>query len=363
MSYETLAREKAEALRRAGHARILAVESSCDETAMAVVEDGRVLKSSVIASQIDMHALYGGVVPEIASRMHVDALDPLLDQTLEQGGYTMDDIDAVGVTFGPGLVGALLTGVAWAKAFAYARRLPLIPVNHIEGHVSANYIASPELTPPFVCLVASGGHTVILDVADYTHMTVVGASRDDAAGEAFDKIGRVLGLPYPGGAALDALSREGDPDKYLLPPAVIRDHPYDFSFSGLKTAAVNLIHNAGQKGQAVSRADLAAAVSRTVAQSVVPRVVAAAKDHGRRRVCAAGGVAANSTLRALLEEECRKAGLELYLPPLKLCGDNGSMIACQAYFEYMAGNLGDPSQNCFATLPASEDVCRYESGM
>ena len=206
MSYETLAREKAEALRRAGHARILAVESSCDETAMAVVEDGRALKSSVIASQIDMHALYGGVVPEIASRMHVEALDPLLDQTLEQGGYAMEDVDAVAVTFGPGLVGALLTGVAWAKAFAYARRLPLIPVNHIEGHVSANYIASPDLTPPFVCLVASGGHSHIVRVDDYGEYTILGGTTDDAAGEAFDKVARVLDIPYPGGPLLDKLA-------------------------------------------------------------------------------------------------------------------------------------------------------------
>lgn len=235
MSYETLAREKAEALRRAGHARILAVESSCDETAMAVVEDGRVLKSSVIASQIDMHALYGGVVPEIASRMHVDALDPLLDQTLEQGGYTMDDIDAVGVTFGPGLVGALLTGVAWAKAFAYARRLPLIPVNHIEGHVSANYIASPELTPPFVCLVASGGHSHIVRVDDYGEYTILGGTTDDAAGEAFDKVARVLDIPYPGGPLLDKLAEDGDDHAYIF-PKVVTHGAYDFSFSGLKTA-------------------------------------------------------------------------------------------------------------------------------
>ena len=342
---------------------ILAIESSCDETACAVSRDGREILADVVYSQADMHALYGGVVPEIASRKHIEKVSLVAEQAVKQAGVRLSDLDAVAATCAPGLIGALLVGANFAKAAALALNVPFVPVHHIRGHVAANYVAFPQLEPPMIALVASGGHTVILDVADYTHMTVVGASRDDAAGEAFDKIGRVLGLPYPGGAALDALSREGDPDKYPLPPAVIRDHPYDFSFSGLKTAAVNLIHNAGQKGQAVNRADLAAAVSRTVAQSVVPRVVAAAKDHGRRRVCAAGGVAANSTLRALLEEECRKAGLELYLPPLKLCGDNGSMIACQAYFEYMAGNLGDPSQNCFATLPASEDVCRYESGM
>ncbi|MCI5547319.1 MAG: tRNA (adenosine(37)-N6)-threonylcarbamoyltransferase complex transferase subunit TsaD, partial [Clostridiales bacterium] len=277
MSYETLAREKAEALRRAGHARILAVESSCDETAMAVVEDGRVLKSSVIASQIDMHALYGGVVPEIASRMHVDALDPLLDQTLEQGGYTMDDIDAVGVTFGPGLVGALLTGVAWAKAFAYARRLPLIPVNHIEGHVSANYIASPELTPPFVCLVASGGHSHIVRVDDYGEYTILGGTTDDAAGEAFDKVARVLDIPYPGGPLLDKLAEDGDDHAYIF-PKVVTHGAYDFSFSGLKTAVINQAHKLRQQGEEINAANFAASFRRAVVDSLAEKTVRACRD-------------------------------------------------------------------------------------
>ena len=342
---------------------ILAIESSCDETACAISRDGREILADVIYSQADMHALYGGVVPEIASRKHIEKVSLVAEQAVKQAGIKLSDIDAVAATCAPGLIGALLVGANFAKATALALDVPFVPVHHIRGHVAANYIAFSELEPPMTALVASGGHTVILDVADYTHMEVVGASRDDAAGEAFDKIGRVLGLPYPGGAALDRLSKAGDAGKYPLPPAIIKDHPYDFSFSGLKTAAVNLIHNAQQKGQEIRTEDLAAAVSQTVAHSVVPRVIAAAKDHGRRRICAAGGVAANSTLRGLLEQECKKAGIELYLPPLKLCGDNGAMIACQAYYEYMASNLGDAAQNCFATLPASMDVCRFENGL
>ncbi len=340
---------------------ILAIESSCDETACAISRDGREILVDVVFSQADMHALYGGVVPEIASRKHIEKVSLVAEQAARQAGIRLSQLDAVAATCAPGLIGALLVGANFAKAAALALDVPFVPVHHIRGHVAANYIAFPALEPPMTALVASGGHTVILDVADYTHMEVVGASRDDAAGEAFDKIGRVLGLPYPGGAALDRLSREGDLARYPLPPAVIREHPYDFSFSGLKTAAVNLIHNAQQKGQEVSHADLAAAVSHTVAHSVAPRVVAAAKDRGRKRVCAAGGVAANSTLRALLEAECKHAGLELYLPPLSLCGDNGSMIACQAYYELMAGNTADPAQNCFATMPASCDVSRFEN--
>lgn len=340
---------------------ILAIESSCDETACAISRDGREILADVVFSQADMHALYGGVVPEIASRKHIEKVSLVADQAARQAGIRLSDLDAVAATCAPGLIGALLVGANFAKAAALALELPFVPVHHIRGHVAANYIAFPGLEPPMTALVASGGHTVILDVAGYTHMEVVGASRDDAAGEAFDKIGRVLGLPYPGGAALDRLSHEGDPARYPLPPAVIRENPYDFSFSGLKTAAVNLIHNAQQKGQEISHADLAAAVSHTVAHSVVPRVVAAARDRGRKRVCAAGGVAANSTLRALLEAECRRAGLELYLPPLRLCGDNGSMIACQAYYELLAGNTADCAQNCFATMPASCDVSRFEN--
>ena len=350
MSYETLAREKAEALRRAGHARILAVESSCDETAMAVVEDGRVLKSSVIASQIDMHALYGGVVPEIASRMHVDALDPLLDQTLEQGGYTMDDIDAVGVTFGPGLVGALLTGVAWAKAFAYARRLPLIPVNHIEGHVSANYIASPELTPPFVCLVASGGHSHIVEVQDYTHYHILGHTVDDAAGEAFDKVARTLGLPYPGGPSVANAAKTGDPKAYRLPVPHV-EGKYNVSFSGLKTAVLNEVNKAQMKGEEVNVPDLAASFQERIAGILAEKLLLAAADTGAKQVCLAGGVAANGRLRQLVNDGAQKLGAKVYLPELKFCGDNGAMIAAQGYYQYIAGHTAGLELNGLPTLP------------
>ncbi len=342
---------------------ILAIESSCDETACAVSRDGREILADVVYSQADMHALYGGVVPEIASRKHIEKVSLVAQQALEQAGISRGDLDAVAATCAPGLIGALLVGANFAKGVSLALDVPFVPVHHIRGHVAANYVAFPALEPPLTALVASGGHTVILDIADHTHMEVLGTTRDDAAGEAFDKIARVLGLPYPGGAAMDRLAREGDGSRYHLPPALIHDHPYDFSFSGLKTAALNLIHNSEQKGETVARADLAAAVSDTVAHTLVPRVIAAARDRGRTRIAAAGGVAANSTLRGLLERECKKAGIGLYLPPLSLCGDNGSMIACQAYYELRAGNVGDLSQNCFATMPASQDVCRFEVGL
>ena len=342
---------------------ILAVESSCDETACAVSRDGREILADVVYSQADMHALYGGVVPEIASRKHIEKISLVAQQALEQAGVSRSQLDAVAATCAPGLIGALLVGANFAKGVSLALGVPFVPVHHIRGHVAANYVAFPELRPPLTALVASGGHTVILDIADYTHMEVLGTTRDDAAGEAFDKIARVLGLPYPGGAAMDRLAREGDGSRYPLPPALIHDHPYDFSFSGLKTAALNLIHNSQQKGENLPRADLAAAVSDTVAHTLAPRVLAAARDRGRTRIAAAGGVAANSTLRALLEQECKKAGIGLYLPPLSLCGDNGSMIACQAYYELCAGNVGDLSQNCFATMPASRDVCRFDAGL
>ena len=340
---------------------ILAIESSCDETACAISRDGREILADVVYSQADMHALYGGVVPEIASRKHIEKVSLVAEQAVRQAGIRMDELDAVAATCAPGLIGALLVGANFAKAAALALNKPFVPVHHIRGHVAANYVAFPGLEPPMTALVASGGHTVILDISDYTHMEVLGTTRDDAAGEAFDKIARVLGQPYPGGAAMDRLSQTGDPRHYPLPKAGIHDS-LDFSFSGLKTAAVNLIHNAAQKGEEVNKNDLAAAVSVTVAETVVPRVIAAAKSRGRRRVAAAGGVAANSTLRAMLQQACNREGLELYLPPLRLCGDNGSMIACQAYFEYLAGNFGKSDQNCFATMPASMDVCRADNG-
>ena len=339
---------------------ILAIESSCDETACAISKDGREILADIVYSQADMHALYGGVVPEIASRKHIEKVSLVAEQACRQAGVALSQLDAAAATCAPGLIGALLVGANFAKAAALALDIPFVPVHHIRGHVAANYVAFPSLEPPMTALVASGGHTVILDVSDYTRMEVLATTRDDAAGEAFDKIARMMGLPYPGGASLDRLSQDGDPARYPLPRAGIRDS-LDFSFSGLKTAAVNLIHNAGQKKQEIVAADLAAAVSRAVADTVAPRVIEAARLRGRKRVAAAGGVAAHSTLRAALQRECEKAGLELYLPPLKLCGDNGSMIACQAYYEFLADHVGRLDQNCFATMPASEQVCFFDN--
>ena len=338
---------------------ILAIESSCDETAAAISRDGREILADVIYSQADMHAEYGGVVPEIASRKHIEKVSLVVEQALKQAGIKASELDAVAATCAPGLIGALLVGANFGKAAALSLNVPFIPVHHIRGHIAANYIAFPELKPPFTALVASGGHTVIIDVETYTDMQVLGTTRDDAAGEAFDKTARILGLEYPGGAAIDRLSKQGDPKKYKLPRAQVQDSPYDFSFSGVKTAAVNLVHNARQKGEEISTPDLAAAISHAVAEAIAPRVVAAALEKGRKTVVAAGGVAANSTLRAALQNLCDKNDLKLCLPPLKLCGDNGSMIAAQAYYEFLAGNTSDSSQNCYATMPAEENVSAW----
>ncbi|MBR5266253.1 MAG: tRNA (adenosine(37)-N6)-threonylcarbamoyltransferase complex transferase subunit TsaD, partial [Clostridia bacterium] len=285
---------------------------------------------------------------------HIEKISLVVDEAISKAGIKKSDIDAIAATCAPGLIGALLVGANFAKAAALALDVPFIPVHHIKGHISANYIAFPELKPPFIALVASGGHTIIVDVEDYTKMKLIGTTRDDAAGEAFDKIARVQGLPYPGGKILDELSQTGESGYYKLPKAEIKDHPYDFSFSGLKTAAINIIHNAQQKGEEINKHHMAKAVSETVADTVVPRVLAAAKNLGRDTVVAAGGVAANSLLRAKLEAGAKKQGVKLFVPPLRLCGDNGSMIACQAYYEYMAGNTADPSQNCFATMAVSD---------
>ena len=327
---------------------ILAFESSCDETAAAVVRDGRTVLSSVIASQADMHAIYGGVVPEIASRKHVEAVVPLADRALEQAGLTKSDIDAVAVTYAPGLIGAVLVAVNFAKSAAFSLGVPLIPVHHVRGHIAANYLTHPDLEPPFICLCVSGGTTAIIHVKDHTDMEVLGATRDDAAGECFDKTARVLGLGYPGGGPLDKLSRGGNDSRYPFPRAAVHDSALDMSFSGLKTAVLNLIHNAEQKGETLDLPDLAASFAAAVSDSLIPRVMEAVRMTGCRRVAAAGGVAANSRIRADLERSCREGGCALWLPDLALCGDNAAMIGCQGYYEYLAGHTANMSLNAYA---------------
>ena len=329
--------------------KILAVESSCDETAVAIVRDGREVLTDCIASQVALHREYGGVVPEIASRKHIEAIYPLADQALKEAGLTRDDIDAVAVTYAPGLIGAVLVGVNFAKAAALAMGKPLIPVHHIRGHIAANYLAYPELKPPFLCLVVSGGHTQIVEVEDYTKMRILGTTLDDAAGESFDKVARVLGMPYPGGAALDKAAQQGDETKYHLPVAKPGENPYNMSFSGLKTATLNLIHHAEQVGEELDIPSLCASFTAAVSETLVPRVVRALQETGYRKVAVAGGVAANSRIRHDILEAAKKLDAEVYMPPLKLCGDNGAMIGSQAYYEYLAGNTADMSLNAYAT--------------
>ncbi|OUQ23533.1 tRNA (adenosine(37)-N6)-threonylcarbamoyltransferase complex transferase subunit TsaD [Flavonifractor sp. An135] len=333
--------------------KILAVESSCDETAVAVVENGRTVLSDVIASQADMHATYGGVVPEIASRKHVEAISGLAEEALARAGITRADVDAVAVTYAPGLIGAVLVGVNFAKSAAYALGKPLVPVHHVRGHIAANYITHPDLEPPFVCLCVSGGNTMIVDVRDYTDMSILGATRDDAAGECFDKVARVLGIGYPGGAPMDKLAQGGDDKRYDLPRAHVHDAPLDMSFSGLKTAVLNLAHNASQKGEELDLPGLAASFGAAVSDTLVPRTMEAARQMGYGKVAVAGGVAANSRLRADLERACQKSGNKLFLPALSLCGDNAAMIGCQGYYEFLAGKRGGLDLNAYATRDIS----------
>jgi len=328
---------------------ILAVESSCDETAVAIVKDGRQVLTDCIASQVELHRIYGGVVPEIASRKHMEAISVLADQALTETGLTRRDIDAVAVTYAPGLIGAVLVGVNFAKAAALALGKPLIPVHHIRGHIAANYIAYPELKPPFLCLVVSGGHTMIVDVQDYTKMEILGTTLDDAAGECFDKVGRVLGMPYPGGAALDKAAQQSDAHKYMLPVAKPGENPYNMSFSGLKTATLNLIHHAQQVGEELDIPSLCAAFTASVSQTLVPRVVRALEQTGYRKIAVAGGVAANSRIRRDILAAAESLNAMVYLPPLSLCGDNAAMIGAQAYFEYLAGNTAGMELNAYAT--------------
>lgn len=328
---------------------ILAVESSCDETAVAIVRDGREVLADCIASQVALHREYGGVVPEIASRKHIEAIYALADEALEKANLTRKDLDAVAVTYAPGLIGAVLVGVNFAKAAAYGLNIPIIPVHHLKGHIAANYIAYPELEPPFLCLVVSGGHTMIIDVKGYTDLEILGGTRDDAAGECFDKVARVLGMPYPGGAALDKAAKEGEDSKYPLPQSKLSGNPYDMSFSGLKTAALNLIHNAQQRDEELDVPSLCASFSKAVSDTLVPRTIKALKERGYKKLAIAGGVAANSRIRADFEREVAKLGVTLYAPPLSLCGDNGAMIGSQGYYEYLAGNISDQSLNAYAT--------------
>jgi len=328
---------------------ILAIESSCDETAVSIVRDGREVLCDCIASQVELHRVYGGVVPEIASRKHIEAISALADQALKETGLNRSDIDAVAVTYAPGLIGAVLVGMNFAKAAALAMGKPLIPVHHIRGHIAANYLAYPELKPPFLCLVVSGGHTMIVDVKDYTDMEILGTTLDDAAGECFDKVGRVLGMPYPGGAALDKAAQQGDDQKYVLPRSKPGENPYDMSFSGLKTATLNLIHHAEQVGEDVDIPSLCASFTAAVSDTLVPRVEQALQQTGYKKVAVAGGVAANSRVRRDILAAAEKLGAEVFLPPLKLCGDNAAMIGAQGYYEYLAGNIADMRLNAYAT--------------
>ena len=329
--------------------RILSVESSCDETAVAIVEDGRRILTDCIASQVALHRVYGGVVPEIASRKHIEAIYGLADQAIQNANMKRQDIDAVAVTYAPGLIGAVLVGVNFAKAAAFALDKPLIPVHHIRGHIAANYLAFPELKPPFLCLVVSGGHTMIVNVRDYTKMEILGTTLDDAAGECFDKVARVLGMPYPGGAALDKAAQLGDEGRYVLPRAKAGDNPFDMSFSGLKTAALNLIHHAEQVGEELDINSLCASFSAAVSDTLIPRVEQALKQTGYHRLAVAGGVAANSRIRQALSAVAQKYQVQCFMPPLSLCGDNAAMIGAQAYYEFLAGNTAGMDLNAYAT--------------
>ena len=331
--------------------RILAIESSCDETAAAVVENGRAVLSNVIASQVEEHKLYGGVVPEIASRRHAEAISGVVQKALDDAGTTLDGIDAVAVTYAPGLIGALLVGVNYAKSLAYAKGLPLIPVHHLRGHIAANYLSHTELEPPFLCLIVSGGHTHLVRVNDYTDFTVLGRTRDDAAGEALDKAARAMGLPYPGGLHLDRLAQTGDNAAFRFPVPRVDGAPLDFSFSGLKTNVINQLHNALQKGETLKKEDLGASFLAAVVKILCDHTKQAALECGCKTIVLAGGVSANSVLRSEMQRLCDKQRWRLFLPDLPLCGDNAAMIGAQAYYEYNAGKRADLSLNAFATMP------------
>lgn len=333
---------------------ILGIESSCDETAAAVVKNGREVLSNVISSQIELHKLYGGVVPEIASRKHIEKINQVVEEALKDADVTLDDLDTIGVTYGPGLVGALLVGVSAAKAISYAKKIPLVGVHHIEGHISANYIENKQLEPPFVCLVVSGGHTHLVIVRDYGKYEIIGKTRDDAAGEAYDKVARAIGLGYPGGPKIDKLSKEGNPDAIKFPRAKIEDAPYDFSFSGLKSAVLNYLNAAKMKGENINDADLAASFQKAVCDVLVEHAIRAAKEYGFDKLAIAGGVASNSTLRASMEKACAENQIQFYHPSPIFCTDNAAMIGAAAYYEFLAGTRHGWDLNAVPNLKLGE---------
>ena len=333
---------------------ILGIESSCDETAAAVVKNGRVVLSNVISSQIDLHTLYGGVVPEIASRKHIEKINQVIEEALKQAGATLDDLDGIGVTYGPGLVGALLVGVAEAKAIAYARRLPLIGVHHIEGHVSANFIEHPDLEPPFMCEIISGGHTHLVIVKDYGSFEILGRTRDDAAGEAFDKVARAIGLGYPGGPKIDKLSREGNPTAIAFPRAHVEEAPYDFSFSGLKSAVLNYLNKCHMTQEAICEADVAASFQQAVVDVLVDTAIRGARDYHMTKLAIAGGVASNQSLRKAMAEACEREKIEFYYPSPVFCTDNAAMIGTAAYYEFLKGTRHGLDLNAVPNLKLGE---------
>ncbi|MDE6111283.1 MAG: tRNA (adenosine(37)-N6)-threonylcarbamoyltransferase complex transferase subunit TsaD [Eubacterium sp.] len=336
--------------------KILGIESSCDETAAAVVEDGRIVKSNVIATSLEEHKLYGGVVPEIASRRHAESISGVVKEALEQASCTIDDIDAIAVTFAPGLIGALLVGVNFAKGLAAAANKPLVPVHHLRSHIASNYLTA-DIEPPFLCLIVSGGHSHIVAVNSYTDYEIIGKTRDDAAGEALDKAGRTMGLPYPGGISIDKISKEGNPDAFAFPHPRVDGAPFDFSFSGLKTSVINIVHNAEQKGEEINIPDLAASFQKSVVGCLISNLEKAAEKFGYHKIVIAGGVSANSLLRSECEKLCKKHSWKLYLPELRYCGDNAAMVASQGYYEYLAGVRAESNLNAYATMPI--DIVKF----
>ena len=329
--------------------KILGIESSCDETAAAVVENGRKVLSSVISTQVEEHRKYGGVVPEIASRRHCENICWVVEGAMQEAGLTFADLDGIAVTYAPGLIGALLVGVNYAKGLAFASGKPLIPTHHLRSHVASNYLAHPDLEPPFLCMIASGGHSHIVEVLDYTRFHVIGRTRDDAAGEAFDKAARTMGFPYPGGQFIDKAAKLGNPGAFQLPRPHVAGSPYDFSFSGLKTAVINIVHNAGQKGRRINVNDLSASFQAAVCDIISEKLMAALAETGHQKLVLAGGVSANSGLRARLEGDCEKRGVQFFCPPLPLCGDNAAMVGSQGYYEFLAGNAAGLDLNAVAS--------------